>query len=132
MIPLHLCSSEKVPKNLKSYLGDSVDEKIWPLVKILNLKGFPTVGSCEGHYLTSWATFIHPWANIDFWQSYQQIDQLQETLKTYNSQNKILWEVTDHNCFPSSYTLEPKDYAPIDELQATILPLAKHLEEFLF
>lgn len=131
-IPLEVCLKEEFPKSCNRILGNDMDSEVWPLVRILNLKGILTAGSCKGHYLIEGAAYKHPWITIYYNDTpIQKIMRLKEVLDKYNADHHIKWMVFPNNdTFPRSYMLKPAFYdGSIKELYDSIPALSKCIED---
>ena len=129
LIPLEICKHEKFPKHLNKEFGPKMDEKIWPLVRILNLKGIITIAACEGCYITTGATYKFPWVNISSNTPKDKIMDLEEILSSYNTRHEIHWSVSfNSKSFPVCYSLRPITNAPIYQFQEEISLIAKQIE----
>jgi|WetSurMetagenome_2_1015567.scaffolds.fasta_scaffold797928_2 hypothetical protein len=132
-IPKHICLLEKLPPDFQENFQYDLDEKIWPLVRILNLKDIPTFASCEGHYTAFDRDYLCPWVNIRPDVPVERINALDAIIRQYNSLQSIPWTIhTEKEQMDpiriKYYSLFPTLDAPISTLQENVLILSRYID----
>jgi|GEM_PF-4944324 len=140
-IPDKVLEKEELPICFGQWMrGVDIDPKIWPLVRILNLKGIKTAASCEGHYVIVHETYPLPWISLDFYQfmydpkKVELVDRLRQVFVDYNTKNEIHWDVVQHDLsvgIEDYNMVKPVTFADIFSLQRTIPSVTKHIEDHL-
>lgn len=128
-IPLEICLMETMPKYFQNNFQYDLEPKIWPLVRILNLKGIPTMASCDGHY-KAFRDYICPWVTLHPLSS-ERLTFLKLLFQEYNSQQNIPWSIDQiiNGSLVVAHSLSPSIYAPLLELQETIPSISKYINK---
>jgi hypothetical protein len=135
-IPSDVLEREELPLCFNNWMrGTDIDPKIWPLVRILNLKGIQTTSSCEGHYVLSWENHAFPWVRFEtnMYSDEKQegiVKKLRDSLRKYNSKLDIHWDVVqkDLRVGINAYNfIQPISVAPVSILQDTIPDLVDYI-----
>ncbi len=134
LIPKYICRYEKLPERFQDNFIIPIDQEIWPLVRILNLKDIPTLASCKGDYKRSDRDFVCPWVAIRPSVQGPRLNSLETVMGQYNTQARHPWELeplTRSDGALVALTLFPQKEAPLVELQASVQVLADYLQQYL-
>jgi len=130
-IPLYICEMEKMPEWYQDNFQYDLEEKIWPLVRVLNLKGIPTLASCEGDSKISYSFYNYPWVGIQPTVESEKMFELNSTIKDFNYIQKIQWTIKEirhgGGVYLAAYHLLPNTNAPLLELQNNVLVFSDYI-----